>query len=128
MVYFRLSAMGLTAVAVLAVFVVLPSLPRHHQGLDPDLVRAYATYRRILVETGVIAGVKVEGGRLRVTPGARWYELSEELQRLHAYVLAEGLLGNRDAPCTIESPGCPGPIPDSARALKPKRTAFQEKL
>lgn len=124
MVYFRLSAMSLTAAVVLAIFVVLPSMPRHPQGRDPDLVRAYATYRRILVETGVIAGVKVEGGRLLVTPGSRWYELSEEMRQLHAHVLAEGLLGNRDAPCTIESPGYPGSIPDGAQVLK-KEPTFQ---
>ena len=104
MVYFRLSAMGLTAVAVLTTFLVLPHIPRHDQGLDPKLVRAYANHRRILVGTGIITGVKVEGGRLLVTPGPRWDELSDEVQRLNVRVLAEGLLGNRNAPWAIESP------------------------
>ena len=104
MVYFRLTALGLMAVAVLALVLVLPCVPRATQGLDPELARAYANHRRILVETGVITGVNVAGDRLLVGPGPRWYELREEVQRLHVQVLAEGLLGNRDAPWAMETP------------------------
>ena len=101
MVYFRLTVMSLTAAAVLALVLVVPCAPRATQGLDPKLARAYANHRRILVETDVITGVNVEGDRLLVSPGPRWYELSDEVQRLHVQVLAEGLLGNRDAPWRV---------------------------
>ncbi len=101
MVYVRLTLMSLTAAAVLALALVLPGLPQSTQGFDPELARAYANHRRILVETDVITGVNAEGDRLLVGPGPRWYELSEEVQRLHVHVLAEGLLGHRDAPWRV---------------------------
>ncbi len=103
MIYFRVSALSLTAVTVLTAFLVLPCLPRRDHGPDPALVRAYATHRQVLADNGVIAGVRVDGDRLQITPGPRWYELTEEVRHIHTRVLAEGLLGDPDAPCVIAS-------------------------
>lgn len=103
MAYFRVSALSLTAVTVLTAFLVLPYLPRRDHGPDPALARAYANHRRILVDNGIITGVQADGDRLRITPGRRWHELSEEMLQIHTRVLAEGLLGDPGAVCVIES-------------------------
>jgi hypothetical protein len=116
MAYFRVSALGLTAMTALTAFLILPCLPRRDHGPDPALVRAYANHRRILVDNGIITGVRVDGDRLRITPGRRWHELSEEMVQIHTRVLAEGLLGDPDAVCVIESQCSPHALREAPHA------------